>query len=357
MKRSSIFLTLILCCLTARGQQNINEYDKICYCSGKTPHSILGYDNNWQLLWAFKGGLSKKGLDSLHIPYTNSQLKLLTIFKLIRFEEDEYYTDIPILDAKQTYELRNKTKQLAELIIPIIENDIKSLVAVIKSENHSSSQFSIIFSYLLDGLVWNKFEEKKIVEPLDDINADNWPWAGTFWLLTPARNNGHGTNTESDSICTIGITSGAPYKLMKTIYDEEDGLLKVILRNYIVSGKVTDEKVIKSFEPYNLVNAKGEITIPIIVENSQNNIYALSDRISNNICNRLVSNEIFKNIIHDYNFHNEQQAVIISYHEVMWNLLSIIEEKKLIEKPIILTNPDKAEMKDASDLVYIIKRN
>jgi hypothetical protein len=71
----------------------------------------------------------------------------------------------------------------------------------------------------------------------------------------------------------------------------------------------------------------------------------------------MTSMEVANRAIKDFNFQNEEQAVIILYHEVMWNLLSIMEEKKLIEKPIIIKNPDKAEMKDAADLMYIIRKN
>jgi hypothetical protein len=354
MKKLIITLTLTLFCLVLKSQQNIDEYNKICYCSGNTPHSILSYDNNWQLLLAFKSGLSKRDLDSLHILYTESQLRLMLIFKLIRYKSDKYYTDIPIWDAKQTNELRGKTKKIAEQIIPFIEDDIKSLVTALTYENYYDNQFSIIFSYLLDGLVWSKFEEKRLIKPLN-LNTNNWPWTGAFWLLTPARDKNYGTNTESDSIYTIGITGGA-YSQMKTIYDEEDGLLKLMLENYIKNGKITDQKIISACEPYHILNKKGEITVPIIVENYQNKIFTLSDQIAMNVCNHLVSNEIFKNIILDFKLNDEQQAIIILYHEVMWDLLSIIEEKKLIQKPIILANPEKAEMKDVSNLIYIIKR-
>jgi len=356
MKYKLLIITFSLFSGVIMGQKNLDDYDMTCYCSAReTPHGVVSFDNNLQLISSFKKGLSKKELDSLHIPYTDSQLKLLRIFNLIRKEKDKYFSNIPFLDEKQTYLLRAQSKQIADKILPHIEPDIKELVSYLTSIGNSNNVFSIAFSYVLDGLPWQIFEEKKIIKPLD--SKDNIsPWTGFFWILTSNPSSKSGTNTESDSTFTIGITGG-PYRLMKSIYDEEDGLLKVMLRNYIVSGKVTDEKVFKTFEPYNLFNQKGELTIPIIVENDQNKLYVLSKQIAEKICMEMTSMEVANRAIKDFNFQNEEQAVIILYHEVMWNLLSIMEEKKLIEKPIIIKNPDKAEMKDAADLMYIIRKN
>jgi hypothetical protein len=356
MKNVLLSFSLLLICGILNGQQNINDYSKICYCSGETPHSILRYDNNWELLWAFKSGLSKKGLDSLHIPYTESQLRLLLIYKLVRLKNEKYYTDIPILDLNQTNLLRTKTIQLAEIIIPSIESDIKSLVSYLKDINYSENQFSILFSYVLDGLVWQKFEVKHMIKPLN-LNRSNYPWVGTFWLLTPVRKTFYGTNTESDSSFTIGITSGGPDELMKGIYDEENGLLKVFLKNYIDYGKITDEKVFTAFKNYNLFDEKGNLKIPVIIENNKNMLYNYSDQIAENICIKLVSNDIFKEVIKDFHFQDEEQAIIILYHEVMWDLLSIIEERQLIEEPNIIRNSSQAELRDVSKLLYIVRKN
>jgi len=338
------------------GQKNSDNYDMTCYCSAReTPNGVVSFDNNLQLISSFNKGLSKKELDSLHIPYTDSQLKLLRIFNLIRKENDKYFSNIPFFDEKQTYQLRAQSKQIADKILPQIEPDIKELAIYLTSTGNSNNVFSIIFSYVLDGLPWKIFEEKGIIKPID--SKDNIsPWTGFFWILTSHPSAKSGTNTESDSTFTIGITGG-PYRLMKSIYDEEDGLLKVMLRNYIVSGKITDEKAFKTFEPYNLFNQKGELTIPIIIENNQNKIYVLSKQIAEKIYTEMASKEVTNKAIKDFNFKNEEQTTIILYHEVMWDMLSMLEEKKLIEKPIIIKNPDKASMKDAADLLYIIRKN
>ena len=355
MKKKLLIFYFLLFCAVLLGQKSPNNYDYSCYCSGReTPHKIVSYDNNLQLIKLFNVGLSKKDLDSLNIPYTYSQLKLLQIYNLIRFENNKYYSNIPILDEKQTNQLRIQSKQIANNIIPIIDNDIKDLVAYLSTINRSSNTFSIIASYVIDGLLWEKFEKKKLIQSNSYDSA--YPWSGYFWVLASRRNFKYGTNTDTDSTITIALTNGGTYRIMESYYKGED-LIKIMLNNMRVSGKVTDERVIKNFGKYNIFNKQGDIIIPVIIENNQNKLYMLSNQIADKICDLIISNVNIDEYVKAYNFKDKEQALIILSHEIMWDLLSLIDEKKLVEKPIILREPSKAEMKDASDLIYIIRKN
>ena len=355
MKNAVIFTILLLVNGIILGQKNLKDYDEICYCSGNTPHSILNYDNNWPLLWAFKNGLSKQGLDSMQIPYTRSQLKLLTIYKLIRFDNGKYFTTFPILDINQTNYLRKKTSEIASIIFPFIESEIKSLVTELKNVNHSENQFSILFSYVLDGLTWQKFEERGMINQLN-LTTENYPWVGEFWLLTPRRETIFGTNSVSDSLFTLAITSSNNV-LVSKVYNEEDELLRILLKNYINSGKVTDEKVLATFGKYNVCDKDGNLAIPVIIEDKNNKIYYYSSQIADEICTKLISNSIFNEVIRDLKLKDQKQAVVILYHEVMWDLLSVIEKQKVIEIPNIIINPNHSELTDIAKLLYITRKN
>jgi hypothetical protein len=324
--------------------QKLKDYHMVCYCSGSTPHSIVKYDNNWEILLALKnGGKSKSDLDSLNIKYTDSQLRILRIYKIIQLVGNKYHLVTPVLDSIQTNGLKIKTKKLAELIMPEIVNEIDSLNAVLYSENLANNQFSILFSYVLDGLVWTKFEKLDIIKPLE-LTIENSPWTGTFWMLTPHRETKYGTNTYSDSIFEIGITSGLD-KL------SNDKVLKVILKNYSEFGRITDQKLIESVKGYKILNAEGTLTIPVIDENYNNKIYRLSDLISGKICLQLTRNPVFKEIIGDLKIVDPEQATIIVYHEVMWDLLSLMIKNKIVTEPKINSE------EDASKLLYLVRRN
>jgi hypothetical protein len=91
-------------------------------------------------------------------------------------------------------------------------------------------------------------------------------------------------------------------------------------------------------------------------EDKNNKVYYYSSQIADKICANLISNGVFDAVIKGLNLRNNKQAVIILYHEVMWDLLSIIEEQKLIEMPNILKNPNHTELTDVSKLLYITRK-
>lgn len=352
MKYLFIIFNLLLYCGLVVGQNNPNDYDLSCYCIAReTPNGIVGYDNNLQLLKTLRNGMSRKGLDSLHINYTESQLKLLRIFNLIRKENIYYYSNIPILNEIQTNHLRIQSKQIADKITPLITADIKEFVKYLDSIKCSKNAFSILFSYVLDGLTWKIFEENKTIKSRILLDND-CPWTGYFWILATKRESKYGTNTDGDSILSIAVTNGAPYRIMKSFY-QENNLLSIMVNDIKLFGKVTDKQVLNALGKFNLFNEHGEITIPIIEENNQSKLYSLSKSMSSKICENAISNTSIDAVVKEFSFKDKEQALVILYHEIMWDLLDNIEASNLIEKPTILKEPDKAEFKDLADLIFI----
>ncbi len=356
MKYIQLFLLLMICNVTLFGQYSYYDYDKICYCSGReTPHSIVSYDNNLQLLLELRIGLSKKELDSINIPYTNSQLKLLLLFNLIEKKKNIYYTSIPILDTTQTILLRKQSKLIADNIFPHIEKDIENLALYLKKSYNSRNEFAIIFSYVLDGLIWNDFEEKGLVTPREsDDNIS--PWTGHFWMIANPRESKCGTNTSSESNATIYVTNGVPWRFMKPLYNDYE-LTKVMLNNISDDGKLSDTIVQNSFGMYNLFNEHGEVLVPIIYENDQNELYLLARKISKKICDQFITVTSIPSLVNKYNFKNSEEALIVLYHETMWELLSSLEEKEIIVKPEIFNSPDNAKMQDMTDLIFFVVKD
>jgi len=355
MKTKILFLlSLVLLLVDIYGQPNANDFDLICYCSGETPHSVVSYDNNLQLILLFKNGLTLKQLDSLQISYTKSQIKLLKLYNLLRQENKVLYSNIAILENENSVELREYSRSIAEKILPFVETDILELNEHLSSINRSKNAFSITFSYVLDGLIWKEFEAKGITKPIE--NNENSPWTGHFWMLESKRSLGFGTNSYSDSTVTIAITNGAPYQLTKSFYKERE-IRKLLLNDIKLYNKVIDERVLRTFEEFKIIDSNGEITIPIIYENNQNELYSLSKRISRQICNKTLDLIVLDEIIEKYNFSDNEQAIIVLYHEIMWELLEIILEKGIMEIPIILKEPEQAEVQNISDILYIIKKD
>ena len=357
MKLKILFLplTFFFSSITLIGQINPNDYDMTCYCQAReTPHSIVGYDNNLQIIIACKNGLSRKDLDSLQIPYKISQLKLLRVYNLLRLENGKYYSNIPILNNEQTRQIRIQSKEIANKIAPNIYSDVEELVEYLNSINCSQNAFSVVFSYVLDGLIWKQFKEQSIIKPIDQKDSIS-PWTGHFWLLSSKRNNTYGTNSETDSILTIAITNGARYDLAKSFYDEDD-LIEVMLKNINQYGKVIDTSTIRHFQKLDVLDEQGNVIVPIIIEKIDNPLFSLSNQISKKVCDYTIKNSSLNEIVKQYKFQDIEEALIILYHEILWDLVDNILAKGIVDKPLIFKTPDKAEIKDLSNIIYFIKK-
>jgi len=353
MKYSLLIIIFLIIPLAIFGQYDYKNYDMTCYCSAtETPHAVASYDNNLEILIALKNGLSKAGLDSLNIKYTYSQLKLLQVYNLILKRNNKYYLNIPILTNEQTDQLRTVSKNLANKITLHIENEISDLITYLNSTGYTKNSFSIIFSYILDGKIWEKFEERKVLKPFSRSN-DMSPWEGYFWILSSKREVKYGTNSQTDSNLTFSVTSGAPNRILKTFY-VSDNLIDTLLINIIQSGKVVDKNAIEAFKKFNIVDDFGNVNVPIISEKDQSKLFELSNSIVTKICDDITTDRYLNDITKIFKFSSLEQTVVILYHEILWDLLDNLVEKKLITKPMIILNPDKAVDSDLSDLIFLI---
>jgi hypothetical protein len=59
------------------------------------------------------------------------------------------------------------------------------------------------------------------------------------------------------------------------------------------------------------------------------------------------------NELAQFHFRDKSQATIILYHEILWDIMDILVEKKIISKPVFFANPETATAKDAADLIFL----
>ena len=94
------------------------------------------------------------------------------------------------------------------------------------------------------------------------------------------------------------------------------------------------------------------LSVPNIKAPSYKHSKDLSQKIAKQVNQIFDIQEIGKNLgIKDPN-----KTMIVLYHEFMWELLDYFENQGIIQKPIVFTNPEKAELKDVSDLIFIVKQ-
>jgi len=334
---------------------NLENWDDICYCSMNNsfhPSVIVGADNNWQLLLAMKNGLTLKQLDSLKIPYTQSQLLLLRSQRLLNLTQNIYKTSIPILDSVQTVNLRKQSKLVANEIYPEIEKECRNLVTHLSLQNRSNNAYSILFSYVLDGLIWKRFEKEEIVKKWVKAGI----WSGNYWFLIPKRIFDCG-GTNSWTSDDEGIKFSWNWSMAEKVTDGLWGVNIDTLFSLVQKNCVPNKEIIDEFKAYGFFDRDLNLTIPIINEKENNTLCLLS----NNIIDKLLPAFLAKTDIYalktSYQFNDNSETVVIFYHEVMFDLMDLLLERQVIQLPKAFQSHGKAMLTDVADLCFIIIYN
>ena len=111
------------------------------------------------------------------------------------------------------------------------------------------------------------------------------------------------------------------------------------------------------FQNSTFFDSKGRITVPIIIEVEKNKIFMLSRDLIDLIVSYIKTEINIESLKHEYSFKDNSQALIILYHEIIWDIMNILEQKNIIKKPILFKNPEKAQSKDVSDIIFFVINN
>ncbi len=368
--RQVYFLIVTIYCILIFGQTiaqekdggenpiSLDKYDISQYISttGASPQNIINLDNNGDIILACISGKTIDQIKSMEIDFTASQIRLLKDWRLLKEENKILKTTFPILNADKTKKLRNHPKKISSYLGENLQDDIIHLTKELKSLQREKNIYSILFSYVIDGLVWDRFIEKEILKERE-ITVEEPFWSGVIWAVYPPRDFSCGTNSISDQGVSLNVNwSEKTIKKMIPFVADWKNLGKMF-DDFLQKGKVEDENAKKVFSPFNLFNSSGQFTIPIIEEKKGNTLYEICFLISEKIAKEVPKLLNLSELKEAFDFRNEEQTLVIVYHELMWDLLNYFEEQNLIQKPIAFANPEKAESKDIADLVFFVKRN
>ncbi len=353
-----ILLIAIICLIGKQSysqttfKEKIKNFDDICFCNVGLAHpkNILKLDNNMELLFALKTGKTLREIGKSGIKYTDSQIKLLLLSGLIEKKDSIYKAKVPILSTIETVQLREATKKMAKDIVPLILDDYKLLTKTLISQGLEKNTFSIFFAYVLDGLVWTILENNKDIEETN-ITSDKPFWDGTFWMIEPKRNFKCGTNSLSSGDYTINVNWSDVSIISVSNYD----LLGEFLNDFKENGKITKAEILKEFENNGLFNKNGELQIPVFKADSTDIIYSQSENIAKKVVAYLINKIDYTTLLSDFSGLSKGQKITIIYHEIMWDIISVMEENGQIKKPVAFGKPKEAKPQDLKDLIFIVK--
>lgn len=348
-----MFRFLSACCLAllpllAFGQERdsivgrpYKSFDTTAFCAYSSFHPAHYLtDNNWDILCAFVEPGTVARLDSLGIPFSKSQLRLLEVGDLLSSDNGTYKTTMHIFSKSETDAIRRQSREFADSIFPVIEPEIAQLIAELKRAGYSRQTYSLVFSYLLDFYIW---DDARLASPTGC--GDHGTWSGAFWAMFNSR--------DQDKIGTNGFgpvkqnwTDNLGYWLSSAKLMAFAGEV-----NKTKGGRIGNREVIDAVAGWGLTDEDGNILIPVLHRNSNDAI----DRLCRSIADRL-SDAVKQRCVTwspAYGIASEREGQVMFYHEVMWDLLRILETKGLISMPAILKGEEVGKQ-HFGDICFIV---
>ena len=318
-----------------------------------SPYQVIKIDNNWEILISCLSEKTKNELRSIGITFTESQLHLLQLMRFLDINNEKLKTKMPILGSAQTLALRKKVRDLVLRITPLLMSSIVDFKTELKRIDREESTYPILFSYVLDGLPWKFFYEDDL---LSRSSQEKPIWYGLFWAAYPPRRYSSGTNSYDGRYASVRVTTGVD--VSKELWEGFSlSNLKLIRDNFSEHGKLINKKLIKELAPYEIVDSSGILSIPIIRENSDDRLFTICESIAKKVVKFFLRNMNLQELVKEFDFNVESEALIVCYHEFMWELLDYLEEKDIVEKPFFFYHPDEATYKDLGSLLFIIKKS
>lgn len=333
--------------------KDLGDWELICYCSGreKGPDEIVREDNNGRILAAARHGASRESLGRDGIVFTESQIELLRDWRLLSEHDGELKTLMPVLGPDEMNRLRSLLSSHAKQVGKSLAPDFENLVAMLTRSGYSGNAYSILFSYVLDDMVWDEFDRLHVLPSLE-ITADKPFWSGVVWAVYPRRDS-LGTNSRSYGGWDLFVTWTRSVQPLLTPLNDST-LTQTLLKDLESHGSESDPTIRSQLAALGILTSEGKPAVPIIHERPSDAIYvdslALSRKLSQEVLRAMQAEDIPSVI----GAGDRGVALIIAYHEFMWELLAYLEESGIVHVPAVLGGQGQVDPLRTRELVFLV---
>lgn len=333
---------------------NLADWDLICFCTFTrgAPHKIIRADNNGQILFLARNGITREGLKAAGVPVLESQIQVLEDWRLLSHDGEQLKTNIPVLGPEETGQLRTALQRKAKALAPTLAPGMQHFLAALKQQGYSDNAFSIVFSYLLDGIVWDRFREQNAL-PAMQVTAEKPFWDGSFWAMYPKR-DAPGTNTMGGERWSLAVTWRGP--VLATISPlNNSNVMDPFLNSLGTSNAMTDEKTRRELTRLGIIAADGKLRVPVIHEKQDDSVYGAALSLSREIATYMLEARKSMDLRGLTHTPDEGQALLIAYHEFMWELLACFEQAGWVTEPAVLSQGVGDDPARIRSLVFVVE--
>lgn len=305
----------------------VSEYFSFFGSRGIDRQALHDPNNNPILVACIKGSTDEL-LKGLGITDIQQRLARLKRGNLVRKVEGRYTLAFPAVVGKKRDQLQEYVEPISRRLIPVAEKMIAEIRPHLAGRDEML--YHVLWSDIMDGpLAWStaKAEMTKQIKS-GDTSIDN-----KAWLLYPSHPFRAGTNSYNTSSGHLRITwsrnTPSPNAIRRIISQYESELVQAIKQNHPVTKADAKEALSK----YGLVEEGGEVRLYAIKRDSEAaKVYTdLGRQFGQQAMTHL---DVAKVV--DMLGAPPGVAFVIAYHEICWQLLQDLAEKKVLVVPRIV---------------------
>lgn len=310
-----------------KNMSRFSNYQVSFYGSGieGAPDRIIDRGNNKEILGACILPQTLLDLHKLGINISDDQRNLLQKWRLLKISGSKLQTAFTILSNETSQRLKEFTKSITPEVVQKISPEIDDFLRAL-GDKYTPHAYILFFSYIMDGLVWDNFAKAGLIPDLTNKNKQDL-WVGIVW----------------------GDFSPRPFFLGTNSYDIEGVYYRIVWNNDLLPRLKP-----LFYHPETIPQRVQGLNVPVIEERPGNKIYESSLKLSEKLAKEVLQYLNLPALVKEYKLIDEEQALIIVYHELMWDILEEVENKGIFTKPEVIAKPDKAKDHDIADLISVI---
>jgi hypothetical protein len=321
----------------------VSEYFSF-FGSGGIDWQALHDPNNNPILVACIRGITYESLKSFGIPDVQQRLERLERGNLVKNVDGRYLLAFPAIVGDKRDKLREYAKQAAQQMVPSAEK----MIAQIRTNlaGHDEMIYHVLWSVVMDGgPAWDTARDemnKKI--DVGDTSIEN-----KAWLIYPSHPFQAGTNSANNSFGHLRVTwshnTPNPNAISRVIWQHASQLAQAIEQDRAVES--ADAK--NALSKYGLLDESGKVRLYTIKADSEaaKSYAELGAEFGRQMMIQLDAKKVAQML--DV---SPGVAFVIAYHEISWQLLQDLSEKKVLKVPQIVAQAG-TKTSDAYQLVSL----
>lgn len=313
---------------------DLRDFGQICFCTSRvaTPHMVIAYDSNGPLLYLTRNGATREQLADAGVLVAESQIRVLKDWGLLRENKKVLITAFPVLEPGAMGALRARLRPVAKRLLPALLPHTAAIKRELISRGQQEAAYALLFSYVLDGLVWDELRSTGKLPKLD-ITVEHPYWAGTFWAVYPKQDAMPGTNTRSEGRASLKMMwNPKVLQQVNEFYAEPQ------------TGKWIG--TLAAGAPASQLFAGSQAKPVLVREDRGDPIYTHAAAIAGRIAEAVIATDLAQELPAA----NESQRLLIGTHELIWIILADLAAAEEIQPPAVLN----AGAKSSSDLAPLM---